>query len=186
MRPLSQFSTKKNVESCWLQLPAHSALTRCWLAWSHYRARLTEHKGWPHPANALHFWGALGCYFLGNRTDAAASLWRHLVLPTTSRFLRELWSWCLPWDKEHRCLQPCQELTWLKKEAGQEEGGWQRCCWNYTTRRGSSITGKTKEVLSCSYIQIFLISSCYSYKYFFPVSNVICYIHCIILFPVCK
>lgn len=63
----------------------------------------------------------LGCYFLGNGVDVAASP----ETPCTShrRFLQEPWSWCLPREKEHWCLWQCQEHTHHKEGAGQEEDG---------------------------------------------------------------
>lgn len=95
--------------------------------------------------------GSLGVISLGKAGDAAA------FSGEAFHFAQFLWEpWRFPWDREQQSRWQCQELTRLQEEAGQEEGGWQRCCWNYTTGGGSSITGKTKWGLSCSYSEIFL------------------------------
>lgn len=70
--------------------------------------------------------GSFGVISLGREGMQQPLLEKPFILH--DQFLREPWSWCLPWDKEQQGLWQCQELTCLEEEEGQEEGGWQRCC----------------------------------------------------------
>lgn len=127
MRPSVQFSTRNHGEL----LTAHRLASSC-------------------PGH--HLWEALVLFPWEGRGCSSPFLEKPFIL---HRFLWDPWSWSFPWDKEQQSLWQCQELTCLQEEAGQEEGGWQRCCWNYTTGGGSSITRKKKWALNWSYSQIF-------------------------------